>query len=644
MTNREILLMGDIKQGGFFHISEDITIKSIIMKYGEGLDHSSKIKLVQIGGPLGVCITSSELNSNIKDFDDQQLDNVIMVMGQRTCVVDFALFSIQHVKRELNQLDDVIKELWNRINKIVDGKANLADLKVITNLCKRESKTFIEGQLKKLLTFLIDNFKEEFYEHIENQYCATGFCRKLIDAKCINACPARVYIPGYVALIKDGNEIDAYRLMRKKNPFSFVCGKICSRPCEANCKRGELEKTVGVRALKRYASEMALKVEVYQENKMESNGKKVGIVGAGPSGLSAAYYLTKSGYEVTIFEAANTIGGMLSSGIPTYRLPQTTIDKEVKILKDMGCKILVNTKVGKDILLKEIRRDFDAVLLATGCHIANRFGPNIKSIETAIDLLKDVKVHGRTRIGERVLIIGGGDVAIDTARTAVRLGANKAYLACLESYEMMPASEEEKVAAEEEKIEFINGFGYKAFNIHGNELKGITLKRCIRVFDDEYNFSPRYREEDCIYVNVDHIILAIGQKPEINYLDEDIHTNARGFIKVDKTTFKTSADRVYAVGDMWKPGIAIKAIAEGRKAAIAIDSDLDGSGLFEGEQIIIPEKQLYHGLWDVGKKEEHELAVKKRSRGFDEVSSSFTAHEAYCEAERCLRCDRNSRR
>jgi len=283
---------------------------------------------------------------------------------------------------------------------------------------------------------------------------------------------------------------------------------------------------------------------------IQSNGKKIAIVGSGPSGLTAAYYLAKTGYEVVIYEASKVVGGMLAMGIPEYRLPQETIDKEVKLIKDLGVKIITNTRVGVDITLKELRVKFDSLLLATGCHIGNKFGPDVKEIETAIDLLREVKVQGRREIGENVLVIGGGDVAMDAARTSIRLGAKNVIAASLETFETMPASDEEKYGAEEEGVQFISGYGTKDIHVENGKLKKITLKRCLSILDDEGRFSPVYDDEDLQTFEIDSLILAIGQRPDNSYLDEDIELNERGWIKVNQYTFETNVEGLFAAGEM----------------------------------------------------------------------------------------------
>ncbi len=642
--NKIINIFGDVNKKGEFEISSDKTIKEILNEYAGGVKNRRNIKFVQVGGPLGVCIKGKELNNKLGDYEDYMSGNMIIFLSDLLCPVDYLRFLTRFMVRELRIDNEHIRKLNQLVENIAQGKATKFDFEELINEVNKEAGTNAEDLLHKIFIYITSEFKDEFMNHIIDKKCKNGICRGLMVAQCMNACPAEVYIPGYIELMKHDKVEEAYDLMRKNNPLSFVCGKVCARPCEDRCRRGEIESTVGVRALKRFACDMTLKMGEYKEDKLDSNGKKVAIIGAGPAGLTSAYYLAKTGYEVVIYEAAKVVGGMLAVGIPEYRLPQQTIDKEVELIKNLGVKIITNTKVGVNITLKELREKFNSILLSTGCHIGNKFGPECSKIETAIDLLREVKVHGRRNIGENVLVIGGGDVAMDAARTSIRLGAKNVIAASLETFETMPASDEEKYEAVEEGVKFISGYGTKDIHVEDGKLKKITLKRCLSILDDEGRFSPVYDDEDVKTFKIDNLILAIGQRPDNSYLDEDIELNERAWIKVDQYTFETSVKGVFAVGDMYNPGIAIKAIAEAKKAAIYIDKYLGGNGLYLGEEIEIPKKPLNCTIWDIEKVVEKYNNPSQIKGNFDTVSRVYTADEAKKEASRCMRCDRNSTR
>lgn len=643
--NKTIQILGDVNKRGNFEIPSDKTIKEILNEYSGGIKNSKKVKLVQIGGPLGICIRGKELNNKLGDYENSMTGNMIIFLSEGLCPVDYLRFLTRFMVRELRIDNEHIRRLNELVEGIAQGKASKDDFDILINEVIKNGETNAEDALHKIFLYITAEFKAEFMEHIVDKRCKNGICRGLFMTQCMNACPAEVYIPGYIELMKHDRLEEAYHLMRKTNPLSFVCGKVCARPCEDRCRRGEIEGKVGVRALKRYAADMVLKMGDFKEDRLDANGKRVAIIGAGPAGLTAAYYLARTGYEVVIYEANEVAGGMLAVGIPEYRLPQITIDREVQLIKDLGVEIITNKKVGQDITLKELREKFHAVLLATGCHIGNVIpGTEAEGVESAVKLLKEVKVQGRKKIGKHVLVIGGGDVAMDAARTAVRLGAETVKLASLEEYEIMPANDDEKKETIEEGIEFLNGYGVKEVNIQDGRINGITLKKCTSVFDDEYNFRPQFDKSIIKTLEIDSLIFAIGQRVDNSYLDEDIQLNERGWIKINPCTFETTAEGIFAVGDMYKPGPAINAIADAKKAADAIDISLGGSGLHVGEDIDIPENPLKVTTWDDKRVKEKAACAEARKSNFYECGKTFTEEEAKLEASRCMRCDRNSRR
>lgn len=640
---KKLYIFGDINNKININISKKTTVKDILENYAGGMTDHKKVKLVQIGGPLGRLIKGPNLNYELNNYMDHMYMDTIVFLNDLTCPVDFIKFCTRYVIRELEVKNNNIIKINDLIEGIASGDSEKEDLDKLKRMVNKKADLDLENRLYQVILFMINNLKSEFNDHIYNKKCQNGICRKLFIAQCSNACPAEVNVPGYIALMADEKTTEAYSLMRRNNPLPFICGMVCSRPCEDRCRRGEIEKTVGVRALKRYAADRVLNSGQYKEKKLECNGKKIGIIGAGPAGLSAAYFLAKTGYKVTIYEASKVVGGMLAAGIPEYRLPHEAIEKEVKLIKELGVEIKTNIKVGRDIMFKTLREKYDSILLTTGAHIGNKFGPNINSIESAIDVLREVKVEGRKKIGENVMVIGGGDVAMDAARTSIRLGAKNVTVATLETFETMPASNEEKHEALEEKIKFINGYGIKDIHIESNVLTGVTLRNCISMFNPEGGFDPIYNDEELKTIKIDNLIFAIGQKPDTSYLDEDIKTDPRGWIKVDPSTFETSATGVFAAGDIYKPGVAIKAIAESKKAAQAIDKYLGGKGLYLEKEIEVPQNQLHHNLWFEEKINERIINAGDRVSNFKEISLTMSDIEAKCEAKRCLRCDRNTR-
>ena len=636
-------VMGSVNKRGRFEISPEKTIKEILMNWGEGLKNSRKLKLAQVGGPLGMCLKGVEINNTLESYKEHMTGEMILFLDELMCPVDYLRFLTRFLIRELKVDNSFTRNLNKLTERIANGEGNRLTIEEIKlELEERVIQNLAEERTREIFLYFMENFTEEIEEHIVDKKCRNSICRGLMEAQCINACPGEVYVPGYVELMKRGRIEEAYSLMRKNNPLSFICGKVCARPCESRCRRGEIEKTVGARALKRYAAEMALQSEEYAEDKLDPKGKKVAVVGAGPAGLTAAYYLAKTGYEVVVYEAEEKVGGMLAMGIPEYRLPQESIDREVELIRSLGVEIFTGIKIGQDIQLSQLKEDYDAVLLSTGCHVGNII-PNTQAegVETAIKILKEVKLGNRKTIGERTLVVGGGDVAMDAARTAVRLGSKDVKVISLEDYQEMPASEEEKEGALQEGVEFLNGYGMDRVNIEKGRVVGLKIKKCLSVLDDDYRFSPEYDETDTVELDVDSLIYAIGQKPDLSYVD-CMDTVDMRFIAADR--FKTAVEGIYAAGDMCGPGTAIEAIAQAKKAAGVIDEYLGGKGLYDGEDIEIPKTTLDCTTWDQELTEEKTISAESRKDNFCEIEKTYTCEEAIAEAGRCMRCDRNSRK
>ncbi len=640
----EVKVLGDVNRRGSYSVEEETTLKDLLKGYAGGVKKGRRVSAIQVGGVLGDFLGVDSLGRSLEKLVKSESQVEVMYLNDLFCPVDYVKFLMRYCVNTLKRRSSALIEMREIAEKLVSEEGNEESFQRLREITIESSEDDTEKRIKDIVWEMTERYYDIFMEHVRDHRCRTTICRRLYSAQCINVCPAEVDIPSYVELMEHGRVEDAYRLMKRSNPLAFVCGKICARPCESRCRRGELEESVGVRALKRYASDMTLRLGSFTEDRREDNGKSVAIVGGGPAGLSAAYYLGRSGYRVTVFEANEVVGGMLAVGIPAYRLPQSTIDTEVDYITKLEVEIKTGVRVGRDIHIDEIRSNYDSILLATGCHLGNALAQG-DGIETAVKLLKEVKTEGREKIGKRVLVIGGGDVAMDAARTAIRLGAEKVIVATLEgSIHEMPATEEEKREALEEGVEFANGYSLReTFKSIEGCVEKVTLKRCLSVLDDEYRFAPVYDEEEILELPVDSLIFAIGQRPDNSYFTEEIEVDERGWIAADPVTLKTSAEGVFAAGDMLQVGSAIKAIAEGKRGAEAIDRYLRGSGIYTGEEVAIPEVPLNIDIWNSPKIEEEIRCVDERIN-FKEAVRTFTEEEARCEARRCMRCDRNSRR
>ena len=640
--NKHYKLMGDIYLREDVSISSDKSVIDILNHHAGGLK-GTHLNFVQIGGALGQCLIGEDLLKPLEHFEEPFLMDTIMYFSDLFCPVDYFRFVTRFMIREL-RIDTLrIRKLNELIEDIANSKARMSHIQVLREMVSEKVDTKGERLANDVFLFILDHFHEDFVQHIRDNKCKNSICRGLMSAQCINACPADVNIPGYVALMKSEENDLAYALMRQTNPLSLICGKVCARPCETRCRRGEIESSVGVRALQRFASEMALNIHDFKESKLPSNGKTVSIVGSGPAGLTAAYFLARTGYNVTIYEAMAIPGGMLASGIPEYRLPYKDLAIEIKTITDLGVEIKTNTRVGKDISYSRLKEISDAVILATGAHIGNTL-PQYKfnEIETAISLLADVKLKNRRSIGKNVAIIGGGDVALDAARTCLRIGAETVNVISLEEWHQMPASIEERNFALEEGVKFISSFGTKdIIKDTNNHNLSLTLQKCTQVFDIFNHFSPTFDSETTQTLSVNSIILAIGQKPDLSFSDNCLETN-RSCVVVDPTTYMTNEAGVFAAGDMTKPMIAAQAIADGKNTANQVDQYLGGTGLYIGEEIKFQEPQLSITTWDVPLVSEETFLPKDLFGNFEEITRSYSLEDAKIEAGRCLRCDRNS--
>ena len=468
-------------------------------------------------------------------------------------------------------------------------------------------------------------------------------------APCVDRCPVNLNARDYVGLIAEGKFLEALDLIRERLPFPSIIGRICAHPCEEECLRGrKVEQPIAICALKRFVADYEVgKREIPIPEVGPDKGKSVAIIGGGPAGLTCAIEMRKAGYKVTIFEAHDKLGGMLYVGIPSYRLPKEELAKEVAIVEKMGIEVRFNTKVGRDILIKDIQNSFDAVFVAVGAHLGRSLGisnEDAKGVLSGLDFLRSVVVGTPAQIGKKVFVIGGGNVAIDVALTARRLGAREVHMVCLEKWDEMPAHKWEIEQAIEEGVIIHPSWGPLRIDAPAGSVRGIEFKRCTAVFDSQGRFNPRYDEDTTIYHEADTVILAIGQAMDTAFLNElgTIEVFRDGRIKADPVTGETTAKGIFSGGDVVTgPKMAIDAIAQGKEAAESIIRYLEGQDLKEGRRA--SEAKLVEDVPPFMQKKARvviqAMPVAERT-GFQEVYQTLTEEEAKREAERCLNCRR----
>jgi NADPH-dependent glutamate synthase beta subunit-like oxidoreductase len=476
--------------------------------------------------------------------------------------------------------------------------------------------------------------------------------------QCTEGCPAGIDVPGYLRYIAEDKPDEACKLIIEKAPFPGILGRVCTHPCETACKRGEVGESISICAAKRYAADKAGNFSEWMSNTAPDTGHKVAVIGAGPAGLTAAFYLQKKGHQVTVFEAREKPGGMMRYGIPDYRLPQDVLEKEIQAVLSPGIELRTNQKLGVDYEIDQLKQEgFEAVFVAVGAQLSRRIdleGSELNDVHWGVEFLADVTDGKNIAVKDRVVVIGGGNVAVDVALTALRLGAKEVKLACLESREEMPANPWEIEQAREEGVEMLYSWGPDKITANSGNATGIELVRCTSVFDEEGNFCP-YFDDTKKSIEADQVILAIGQASETAFcrdfcfLDDQgslpVHN---GLITIDNTTQETEMIGVFAGGDAANgPATVIEAIAAGRRAAISIDTHLGGDGTIELGMLNVEcgnDQPNYDGKRDSGfaelkRVEVPSLPITERGSGFSEVELCCSDEQIKAETNRCLQCD-----
>ncbi|MGD8952563.1 MAG: FAD-dependent oxidoreductase, partial [Desulfobacterales bacterium] len=447
--------------------------------------------------------------------------------------------------------------------------------------------------------------------------------------------------------MNEGKNQEALELFRDDHPFPGICGRVCHHPCEGACTRNDVDQPLAIRELHRFLADWELSQgEMFVPKTAAPREEKVAIVGAGPAGLTTAYYLAKDGYQVTIFEKLPVTGGMMAVGIPEYRLPRDIIKREIKVIEEMGVTIKTGVTFGKDITLDSLKADgFSALFMAIGLHGGRRLGvenEDVDGVLQGVDFLRDTAMGKDVPIGEDVIVVGGGNVAIDVALTAKRKGAKNVTLVCLERRDEMPAWQHEIEEALEGDIEIVNSFGPKAFFIDkSNKVSGIEFKTCTAVFDEDKRFNPKYDENECQPIFGDTVIISIGQSTDRSFIAEQgVSLTRVGGLEADPVTLQTPIDWVFAGGDaFYGPKSVVEAVACGKEAAESIHRFINGLDLAEGRE----------QTWDFEKPDVSLEPQKARTQvrcldpaarecNFLEVSFGYNETEAKTEADRCLRC------
>ena len=480
-------------------------------------------------------------------------------------------------------------------------------------------------------------------------------CYDTGTAPCKTACPAHIAIQGYLQLAKEGRYEEALALIKKDNPLPAICGRICNKRCEDACTRGEVDKAIAIDEVKRFIAEQDLKAETrYIPEPVVPSlrggfDEKIAIIGAGPAGLSCAYYLASYGYKPTIFEKSEKPGGMLTYGIPSYKLEKDLIAAEIEVIKAMGVTIKCGVEVGKDITVDQLREEgYKGFYMAIGCQQGRKPGVPGEDAEgayTAVDFLRKAEANGP--LTGDVVVVGGGNVAIDAARTSTRLGDGKVSMCCLESREIMPASDDEIAEAIEENITINNSWGPKEVLVEDGKVTGVVFKKCTSVFNAEGRFAPTYDESETMTIPCSTVIFSVGQGIDWGSLLNGSHVELRpnGGAIANKLTYQTSQPDVFVGGDVYTgPKFAIDAIAAGREGAISLHRFVHEHcsltiGRNRRDFIELDKENVSFGEYDKGERQVPKAPeASEQAKTFRDLSCTFTEEQVKEETSRCLGC------
>ncbi len=481
-------------------------------------------------------------------------------------------------------------------------------------------------------------------------------CYDTGTSPCKTACPAHIAIQGYLKLAKEGRYEEALALIKKDNPLPAICGRICNRRCEDACTRATLDEAVAIDDVKRFVAERDLKAETRYIPKPTvpslkgSFDEKIAIIGSGPAGLSCAYFLADKGYKPVIFEKNARPGGMLTYGVPSYKLEKDLIEAEIEVIKAMGVEIRCGVEVGKDITIEQLRAEgYKGFYIAIGCQMGRKPGipgEDAAGVYTAVDFLKEAGEKETFDLGGDVIVVGGGNVAMDAARMSTRCGQGKVTMFCLESRDEMPASREEILEATQENVAINNGWGPKEILTENGRAVGVVFKRCTRVFDESHRFAPVYDENDTMTVSCASVIFSVGQGIGWGDLIKGTKVELRpnGGAIADRLTYQTAEPDIFVGGDVYTgPKFAIDAIAAGREGAISLHRYVHEHctltiGRNRRDFIELDKDDIFIASYDNTDRQRPERAEEAQLRSFRDLSNTLTEEQVKAETSRCLGC------
>jgi len=656
-------LVGKVNNTGLVEVPMGTPLRQLVYVVGGGIPKGKKLKAVQTGGPSGGCIPAELLDTPV---DYEALGRIgsmmgsggMVVMDENTCMVDIARYFLS-----FTQIESCGKcapcrlgtqRMLEILVRITEGKGSEADLRTLEEFAatvKASSLCGLGQTAPNPVLTTLKYFRHEYEEHIRERRCPAGVCQTLFLAPCENSCPLHMNIPGYLQLLKEGRLDEALELVVLDNPLPASTGRVCQHACENRCRRATVDSAVNMRDVHRYIADLGFRgkasarlVQKLKCRKLSSTAKRVSIVGAGPAGLTAAFYLALLGHKVTVYESAAKPGGMLRYALPSYRLPKKTLDHEIALIRNLGVQFRCRTVLGRDLTLEKLTADSDAVFLSLGTWQEQDLGVpgrELQGVYPALDFLSRIARGEKNEIGRQVAVIGGGNAAIDSARTALRLGA-EVTIVYRRAKEDMPAITEETEQALEEGAQLVTLVAPVRVLGENGRVTGLEVaKTVLGPFDSSGRRTPVPTDEKYI-IPCDMIIEAIGERVEQTVAQAlGLQLNKSGTIKVDRWTLQTSHSKVFAGGDVVTGAANVtSAMAFGKKASAVIDRQLTGEDRFHQLWPPLVYDDTPPPLGQGGKRNAANVTrCAARRCNFAEVSQPFTARQATAEALRCLRCD-----
>lgn len=655
-------LTGKVNNVGLVEVDMGTPLGDIIYDIGGGIPNGKRFKAAQIGGPSGGCIPKEHLNAPV-DYESIASLGAIMgsggliVMDEDACMVDMARFFMEFTQEEscgkCPPCRVGTKRLHEILTRICEGHGKEGDIERLIELGQQIAEASLCGLGKTASNPVLSTiryFRHEYEAHIRDKKCPAGVCAALVRAPCQSACPAGVDVPGFVSLVGSKRYAEALKLHRERNPFAAACARVCFHTCEDHCRRSSLDEPVSIRGIKRFMVDQEVTIQVPEVRENAANAaRRIAIVGAGPAGLSCAYFLTRLGYRPRVLECEPRPGGMLTQTIPSYRLPREILAREIRMIERMGVSIETGRRLGRDFTLDSLRREgVEAVFLAVGVPDGTRLGipgEEAAGVTDAIQFLRDYNIRGSVPVGSRVVVVGGGNAAVDAARTALRLGANEVTMLYRRTRDEMPAYAEEIEEAEHEGVKLQVLVAPVRIESRHGKVTGLVCQRMkLGAFDRSGRRRPEEDAADAFSLPCDQVIAAIGQtmdaKPLIDGVDVKLGRNQT--LVANPVTGQTDVPWLFAGGDCVSgPSSVIEAVAAGERGAVGIDAYLSGAAhpfwradrpndtLFDPDADPVPFAREKLPL----------IGVERRVNNFEEVEQPWTESGAIRQAQRCLRCD-----